>query len=48
MKIARLMELPDINGARCVVIGTLFKDQVLKPNILKEISDEVRIMLLTF
>lgn len=24
----------------CIIIGTLFKDQVLKPSILKEISED--------
>jgi DNA polymerase delta subunit 2 len=29
-----------LNGEQCVVVGTLFKHQSLKPSILKEISDE--------
>lgn len=39
--IKRLSQLDDIEvGKSVVVIGTLFKTQVLKPNILKEVGEE--------
>ena len=39
--IKRLSELDEIEeGQSVVVIGTLFKNQVLKPNILKEVGEE--------
>ena len=39
--IKRLSELDDIEeGKSVVVIGTLFKSQILKPNILKEVGEE--------
>lgn len=44
LKIRRLAELQDESNSRCVIIGTLYKDQELKPSILKEISEEVCII----
>lgn len=41
VNIYRLVDLPEANGEKCVIIGTLFLDQRLKPSILKEISEEV-------
>lgn len=37
----KLSELEDKIGKECVLIGTLFKHQELKPSILKEISEVV-------
>lgn len=37
----KLSELHDKTGEQCIIIGTLYKHQELKPSILKEISEEV-------
>lgn len=42
-KVLKLCELRD-KGTTCVIIGTLFKLQQLKPSILKELSDQLEII----
>lgn len=42
-KILKLCELRE-KDAMCIIIGTLFKLQILKPSILKELSDELEII----
>lgn len=42
-KILKLCDLRDKN-TMCVIIGTLFKLQELKPSILKELSDQLEII----
>ncbi|CAH1163301.1 unnamed protein product [Phaedon cochleariae] len=37
--IGKLHKLSDENTEKCVVIGTLFKDQKLKPSILKQLTE---------
>ena len=41
LPVRKLFELR--TGEKCIVIGTLFKSMILKPSILKEISEEVRV-----
>lgn len=38
--IKKLYELREETPDKCVLIGTLFKHQVLKPSILRDISEE--------
>lgn len=38
--IKQLFELREENQETCIIIGTLFKHQVLQPSILKEVADE--------
>lgn len=42
-KILKLCELRE-KGTTCIIIGTLFKLQELKPSILKELSDQLEII----
>lgn len=42
-KILKLCDLRE-SGTSCVIIGTLFKLQELKPSILKELSDQLEII----
>ena len=39
-KVLGLCDLKEARGGEAVIIGTLFKQQELKPNILKDLSDE--------
>ncbi|GFG38024.1 hypothetical protein Cfor_10623 [Coptotermes formosanus] len=40
VRIRKLFELQEEESRKCVILGTLFKHQELKPSILKEISEE--------
>jgi hypothetical protein len=43
--VVELYQLQDQDESleKCIIIGTIYKQQILKPNILKEISEEVSI-----
>lgn len=43
-QVKKLFELKEGVEETCVVIGTLFKHQELKPSILKELSDELQVV----
>lgn len=38
--VKKISELSEDCSEKCIIIGTFFKDQVLKPSILKEISED--------
>lgn len=38
------MDLNKMKGEECVIMGTLYKHQELKPSILQEVSKQVRAM----
>lgn len=38
-----MFELDEDNPLKCIVIGTLYKHQTLKPSILKELSEETQL-----
>lgn len=42
-KVLKLCELRE-KGTTCIIIGTLFKLQELKPSILKQLSDQLEII----
>uniref|UniRef100_A0A8D8L9X2 DNA polymerase delta subunit 2 n=1 Tax=Cacopsylla melanoneura TaxID=428564 RepID=A0A8D8L9X2_9HEMI len=42
--VLKLSDLNDTVTEECVLIGTFFKHQELKPNILKEISEELKLV----
>ena len=42
-KILKLCDLHD-KGSTCIIIGTIFKIQELKPSVLKELSDQLEIL----
>lgn len=35
------MSLNNVKGENCVIVGTLYKHQELKPSILQEVSKQV-------
>ena len=45
VKILQLAELADSEEERCIIIGTLFKNQQWKPSILKQLSEDEQLAL---
>lgn len=43
-RICKLYKLAEENDDICVVIGTLFKDQKLKPSVLKQLAESNQLM----
>lgn len=41
--VKKLMDLNSMKGEQCVIVGTLYKNQELKPSVLRDVSKEVRI-----
>lgn len=42
--VRKLFELKEEKEETCVIIGTLFKHQELKPSILKQLSEELQLL----
>lgn len=42
-KVLKLCDLRE-KGIPCIIVGTLFKNQQLKPSVLKELSDQLEII----
>ncbi|XP_015110005.1 DNA polymerase delta small subunit [Diachasma alloeum] len=42
IKILRLAEVENFENERCIIIGTLFKHQLWKPSILRELSEDTQ------
>lgn len=42
-KVKTTGDLREDNPEKCILIGTLYKDQALKPSILREISEEAQL-----
>ena len=38
--VPRLLDIPE--GKLCLVVGTVYMDMPLKPNILRELTDQVK------
>lgn len=43
MNIGELANLPGETETKCIIVGTLYKQQELKPSILKSISEELQL-----